>query len=232
MTEATLALALTDFVPVILSTVALAWIAVRIGAEDPERRGVLVGGVVLVAAGGVAKATGKLILALSGRDVVVLNEGLFPALAPGMLLLALGVAAATTARPAGTARRSVSPLVLGALVPVVWAGAALVAVTASWSAAKLLLIVITSVANVALLVLLARAAASDGSRAASVLFIASLLGVLSLAGMSRALEPTIANQWIEQSANALVQALLLLAVRSWRPGEQGIAVVGPRVTAA
>lgn len=210
MTEATVALALTDYVPVALSTLALAWVAGIVGDRAPERRAALVAGVVLIGVGGLAKATGKLVLAVSGRDVVVLNEGLFPLLAPGMLVVALGVGAVL----AGRSRPS--PRALVGTVVALWAGAAALTAATSWVVTKPALIVVTSAANVALLVLLARASAREGSRAGAALFLASLVGVLALAGMSRALEPTIANQWLEQTANALVQGLLVVAVRTWQ----------------
>jgi len=210
VTEATPALAVTDYVPVALSALALWRVATLGGARAPERLALLRAGVIIVTAGGVVKATGKLILAMDGRDVVLLNQGLFPLLAPGMLLLALGMSAAL----AGRDRPRTASLIPLALILV--AASSIAAGVGAWSVAKPALIAITSAANVALLVILARAAVRDGAQASSALFIASLVGVLALAGMSRALEPTIANQWIEQGSNTLVQGLLVAAVGSWR----------------
>jgi hypothetical protein len=209
VTDATLALAITDFVPVLLSAIALWRVRVLVAQRRPVLRPALTAGVVLVVTAGVVKASGKVVLAVSGIDVVVMNQGLFPLLAPGMLLAAV----ATSLALAGRGDRPV--LIAWSVAGATWAVAAAVAATASWDAAKAVLIVIASAGNVALFVLLARAAARDGSRAAATLFAASLTVVLALAGMARTLEPTIANQWVEQSSNALAQAILVGAVATW-----------------
>lgn len=209
MTDATLALAVTDFVPVALSALALWRVRGLVAARRPVLRPALTAGVVLVVSAGVGKASGKVVLAVADVDVVLLNQGLFPLLAPGFLLLAVATSRALAGRGA-------RPVALSwAVAGPVWAVALALALGVSWDVAKTVLIVVASAGNVALFVTLARAAARDGSRAAATLFAASLVVVLALAGMARALEPTVANQWVEQSSNALAQLILVAAVAAW-----------------
>lgn len=141
-------------------------------------------GVVLIVVGGLSKAIAKLIGALSdGPSPTVLDEALFPLLAPGMLLLA-GVVAAVRS-PGGwagtiTRRPVLVPLLVWsvAVVP----GVALI----SWSRSLRL------------------------GRTA-VLYGVNLVIAIGLAGMAPALAQDTVAQWVEQNVNLLGQAAFLIA---------------------
>ena len=86
-----LSLALEDFVPVVLTAVGM-WFIVRFVAQrSPSDRALATTGAVFVVAGGASKATWKLIAAIDGADVTVLDRALFPLLTIGFGCLAVAM---------------------------------------------------------------------------------------------------------------------------------------------
>lgn len=87
----TLGLALFDFVPVIFTGLAAWFLAQTVTAQGvPTPRLAFVGAALLLAAG-LSKAAWKLIATLTGEDLAWLANLLFPLMAPGFVLLAVGM---------------------------------------------------------------------------------------------------------------------------------------------
>ena len=101
-TEYGLALALEDFVPVVLAGAGAIVLASAAGRRVPELRvPALVGGL-LITAGGLSKATWKVLVASEPcRNVELLEQLLFPCLAFGFALLAWAVVGARRGSAAG-----------------------------------------------------------------------------------------------------------------------------------
>ena len=89
-----LGLALFDYLPVAFSALGLGLLAQLLSRALPGALGLLLVGAGLVVAGGLSKATWKLIWVLTAQDVEVLDALLFICIAPGMILLACHAAAA------------------------------------------------------------------------------------------------------------------------------------------
>jgi hypothetical protein len=192
---ATVPLALDDFVPVVLAGVGAVWLARTTGRD----RALL--GAVLVLAGGLCKASWKLVLATTGDDVPHVDELLFCLLAPGFALLAAALLADVRSAQAATVSR-------GADAPV---GMTVVAALVLRSTGPLLaLTVVASTATGVLAILSARR--RDDSTAA-LLFAVQLVmayALVPLAGSGQSL----AHQWWEQSLNTLGQGAFALG--AWR----------------
>lgn len=190
MTEvATIPLALHDFVPVALAGVGAYWLARTTG-----RRPALVGAA-LILFGGLCKASWKLVLAVNGTDVTVLDDLLFAFLAPGFALLTWGL----------LGRR------LPLAVPV---GASVLALAAALSVGRtfplLILAVIGATATGVLAIVRAR---ESGDLIAAGLFAVQLVMAYALVPFAGA-NQSIAHQWWEQSLNTIGQGAF--AVGAWR----------------
>lgn len=205
------ALGVHDLTPVAVAAAGLGLVAAAVAKVHPSARRPAVSGAVLVVVGGFSKALAKLIGAVSdGATPQLLDEALFPLLAPGMLLLAAGVVVVSGARTWASAivRR---PL----LVPLaVWSATGALAAVAGSGAAKALLIGLATVGNIAVGVALIAWSRRQALNTAALLFGVNLVVVIGLAGMARALEQTTAAQWTEQNVNLLGQLAFLLASRS------------------
>ena len=92
--DVTMALALEDFVPVIFTSIAVFLLA----RWSPARRAAAVAGALLIAVGGVSKASWKLLAVGWGVDVQVMAEALFPCLSTGFVLLSWSLFAAAGRR--------------------------------------------------------------------------------------------------------------------------------------
>jgi hypothetical protein len=203
MPDYPLALALEDFVPVLLSLAGLLLVARWCAAAGRGR--LALAGALLVGAGGLSKATWKLLVAGWRVDVGWLDELLFPLLAVGFVLLAGAVLQAR--------RRHGSPLP-GVLAALVALAATALAFTGGWEPARLLLLVTAVVASTVLSVLLVRIALAGGDGAAAALFALNLTVTYVLAGLARVPDQTVALQWVEQGLNTVSQGAF--AVAAWR----------------
>jgi hypothetical protein len=186
---ATVPLALDDYVPVALAGLGALWLA-RSTSRAPA-----VVGALLVLAGGVCKATWKLLLAVTGDDVPVVDDLLFCLLAPGFALLAWGLV------------RREAPLALPVGLSVTAAAASL------WLGAPGPLLALAVVGATATGLLALRRALAQDDPAAAVLFgvqLAMAYALVPLAGAGQ----SIAHQWWEQSLNTLGQAAFALG--AWR----------------
>ncbi len=205
------ALGVHDLIPVALAAVGLGMVAAAVGRVQPAGYRPAGLGAVLVVLGGLSKAIAKLIGAIAdSAPPQLLDDALFPLLAPGMVLLAAAVIAGR-----GTGGWAAVIVSRPLLVPLmVWLVAGAVAAFAGSGPPKTLLIGIATLGNIALGVALIWWSRRLGLRAVAVLFGVNLIIVIGLAGMARALEPTTAAQWIEQNVNLVGQLAFLVASRS------------------
>ena len=213
MADYSLNLALFDFIPVALSAVGL-WLLAGILAQAlPESRRLLQAAVALVVAGGLSKATWKLIWVLSQADLVLLSNLLFILMAPGMLLLVFHVSAALRVWEGRAVGR---PARRAALLIVLVAAAALAGAWANPEGKTWFFILLgaAAVANIVINGLLIRFAWLRGEWLTASLFLFSIALILLLSGLAPVAGPSAAAQWLEESLNVLAQGSFALAV--WR----------------
>ncbi|MEU5882454.1 hypothetical protein [Spirillospora sp. NPDC047279] len=198
MTDYPVALAAEDFVPVVLTTVGIALLVPYVSGRRGEQAGRLTAlAAAFAGAGGLSKATWKLIVALDGPDLQWLNQALFPLLMIGFTLLARALLPESRGVAYALAAVPVLGLVCSALLRDTWP-------------AMVLTIVLVSVIAVRL-ALLARA---DGDTTAAALFGVWLAGQYVLGPLAARPDQTVALQWIEQGCNTLTQAAF--AYGAWR----------------
>jgi hypothetical protein len=194
----TVALALFDVVPVVLSVIGC-WFLARLSTRVvPAVGGVALAAVAILAVGGGSKALWKIILTTADSDITWMEQLLFPLLSVGFTLLAWAVWS-------GLVGRTVPwwPFALVLALGIAGAVAArsmqpLLGVTATMS-------LITSGLGV-------RWAVRERTPAAGVLFVLGMVSAIVLAflGSDRIVQ-TLAMQWIEESVNVAGQACFLLA---------------------
>jgi hypothetical protein len=191
MSEYPVALAAEDFVPVALTALGVAMLR--------RRHPLVPAAAVLIVAGGFAKATWKLIVALDGPDLQWLHEALFPLLAIGFTAFAFALSRES--------RRPPRPAVFA--LPLVAALAAAAVLRDTWPAMVWTIIAVTGAA-----VLLLRSAARAGDPLTATLFGLWLAGQYLLGPMAARAEQSIPLQWVEQSCNTFAQAAFAYA--AWR----------------
>ena len=189
MEVASVPLAVDDYIPVALAGLGAIWLA------RTTRRQPAVVGAVLVLAGGLCKATWKLVLATTGHDVPYVDDLLFLLLGPGFALLTWGLL-----------RREL-PLA----VPVGLSALATVVALALQSPGPLLALTVLGATATGVLALLRARAAGD--LVAAALFAVQLVMAFALVPLAGAGQ-SIAHQWWEQSLNTLGQGAFALG--AWR----------------
>lgn len=198
-------LAIEDFVPVVLSALGLWFVSRTVRSQNgPLGKPALVG-TAMVALGGLAKATHKLVLAADGRDIAFLDAALFPLLAAGFAVVTASVW--STRRP--------DPSVVAAMVaaPAVW----LIGFGLYGATGRGAFIGLATLSSVTLSVLLVRWAQRMRDKLAAALFALSLVLTVVLGGMAPTLGDAAEFQWIEQGTNTVAQAVFLLAaIRLYR----------------
>ncbi|MEU7282255.1 hypothetical protein AB0A69_26280 [Streptomyces sp. NPDC045431] len=200
------ALALEDFVPVVLTGVAAARLVRPVGRAVPRGRTVAAAGAALVFAGGLSKAGWKLTVALDGPDIQPLNKALFPLLALGFLLLAHALLSVPVAAGPQASR---TPPLWG--FAVTWAAAAAGSLALRTTMPLMVLTIAAVTVCGVRLILLARAAGESRAAAATGVW---LLGTYALGPLAARPDQSVALQWVEQSCNTLTQAALVYA--AWR----------------
>ncbi len=203
-----LALAFEDFVPVLLTAFGLLLIVRMIRRVDPGAGAWAALGAVLVVAGGLSRASWKLVMAAGGPDLVPLFLALYVLLATGYLLL---VMALWRGWQAANGRRARVPTWAAAAVAI----AVLLPLTAVMAPAggrilPLLWLFTATSASVITALLLARWARAIGRPGLGWLFVVSMVVTLLLNGLARAETQSEALQWAEQLLNTLNQAAFLL----------------------
>ncbi len=207
--------ALFDFIPVALSATGLLLLARGISFRHPPAANIAWLGAILVIAGGLSKASWKLILASTGHAIPTLENLLFILMAPGFIAIAFALG--HTLRAWQQPNQSASP-------PGVWLGACVMLTLAGGVATALLypesrvwffwLLAITTVANASLLFLAIRTSRWCSLRwPIAALFVYNFVATLALSGLAR-LPPTETTAWIQEGVNLTAQAAL--ACGFWR----------------
>lgn len=216
MLDFTFGLALFDVVPVVLTGLAL-WFVARIVRDlAPSYQLMAALGGTLVIAGGLSKATWKLIAAIDGSDLAWLANALFPLMAPGFVLLAVAVWAGVRGlrgRRALLGWRVALGLILTACVAAAvrdwWLG-----VPRGWF---LPLLVLVSLGNLTTSILLIRAAVYLQCWRVAVLVGVDLAMIFALQPIAMTTPKTIALHWLEQSLTAFGTGCFALgAYLLWR----------------
>ncbi|MCO5186210.1 MAG: hypothetical protein M9965_20005 [Anaerolineae bacterium] len=222
MVTFTMGLALEDFVPVILSSLGLFILARMVDQFGRSAGRMAYLGWALITLGGLFKALWKLIMALSNgqTDVAWMDLGLFLWMGTGFTFMAFAVWHAQRIMRGKKAPKNpwLAPIIIVALNGF---GAVVVALTMSpadrW---RFVFLGLTTIANVALAVLLIVQAYRQHQYGVMGLFVLNIVIVFALSGMARIPDQTIPLQWMEQILNTLAQGAF--AVAAWRLGAKAV----------
>jgi hypothetical protein len=165
-------------------------------------------GAVLVVAGGLSRATWKLVMAAGGPDLVPLFLALYVLLATGYLLFVMALWRgwqAANGRRARVPTWSAAAIALGVLLPLT-----VVLAPAGGRILPLLWLFTATSASVCTSLVLARWARGIGRPGLGWLFIVSMVVTLLLNGLARAETQSEALQWAEQLLNTLNQGAFLM----------------------
>ena len=208
--EYTLGLALEDYVPVILSIAGL-WLIAQMIRQIRQDLGVMaITAVVLIASGGLLKASWKLIIASSGNDVVWMDNSLFIFLAPGFTLMA--AALWTAQRHMAGKTVSGSPWQRPLLLITLFAVVAIIMATRGGRTWVFVLLGLTTLGNTAFLILLIRQAWQQNQCDYLRLYLVSTYCSFSclVAWLVLTLKPS-PLQWGEQITNTFSQGAFVYA---------------------
>ncbi|WP_194824413.1 hypothetical protein [Nocardia sp. XZ_19_231] len=192
-----LSLAIEDFAPVLFTTAGVLLLRRVLGGGPAP-----VAAAVFIGAGGLAKATAKLVAAAGGPDLPWLSEMLFPFLTVGFGLLCLA---------ASRTKTDTSPRWLRYLVVGLTAVCALGALAARDSIPMLVSTTVFATITGIYLIGIAR---DRGDTVAAGLFGVQLLSFYVLGPLASRPDQTVTLQWIEQLCNTAAQAAFLAG--AWR----------------
>jgi hypothetical protein len=196
-------MAIEDFVPVLLGGIAFFVLGDVVTREHAEARRLAWVGATLVTLGGTAKATWKLVMAVSqgALNLVVLDEALFFLLASGFICLSVAFAGArrSSSRPSRVALPLVAALMALSL-------ALALRGVASY---RILLIAAVAIASTVTLVTASIEARRRGAPLASALIAVYLLATFALQAIARQ-ERSTAQQWTAQLLNTAGVLCLLV----------------------
>lgn len=214
------AVALFDYLPVLLSGLGLFWLARGVAARHRRLASVAFGAALLVPFGGLCKATWKLLVALGQPPLNWLENLLFIAMAPGFAAISFSLFHAVRAWQRNTAPQQADypagRLLLWLALPLL--GGLIIALLAPLPRAWFFwLLGATTVANAALIVHAVGASYWSGLRWPAALFIYNFVATLMLSGLSR-LPPGEATAWIQEGVNFSAQGALALA--AWQLGRR------------
>ena len=204
-TEYTLGLALFDFIPVVLSAIAVCllarWMQGGFALSKPAWIGALT-----VTAGGLSKAMWKLIVVTTKTDIQIMNNALFPLLGAGFVLLAVS-------------------FLMGLLKKERWiwpVGLLVIAAFYLWSYTKLgaenpkswsfVLLGMTAGFSTLLSLGLSGLGLARKIILSALLIFGSIGGSFYLAKLARLPDQTLALQWKEELLNTATQGAFLIGV--------------------
>jgi hypothetical protein len=210
--------ALFDFLPVLLSGLGLLLLARAIAARRCALAPLAWGAALLIIAGGMCKASWKLVVALHGRDIGWLANMLFICLAPGFVVMSFCLFSARR----GT---GLAPWRLLSWLALTFGGAC-----AAWlfsphpRAWFFWLLSMTTAASAALIFNAVLIAFRSRQRGIAALFIYHFFANLVLSGLAR-LPPSETTAWLQEGVNFSSQAAFAYAAwrlsaslrRSWSP---------------
>ena len=217
MEDYSLGLALFDYLPVLASAFGLYLLAGLLSRALPASRAALLAGFALVIAGGLSKATWKLVWVLTEVNIPVLDSLLFICMAPGMILLAMHTAAAGNRwrGAAAAAHPGRNSLIL--IVPLLAAAAYLATAQPDGRAWFFLLLGTAALANILMSALLVRLSWGWEQRLTAAVLLLSILLTLSLSGLARVSAGSLPLQWLAEALNLLATGSFALAVWRLRP---------------
>jgi hypothetical protein len=209
----TVPLALQDYMTVIFSAFGLTLLTRMTWQMEPRLGQMALLGLMLTVTGGIAKATGKLVLAAGGPDIAWLNLGLFPFIAPGLTLIAWALYQVRRMfrRQAPLRQPWLVPILLLAIV-----GAGVVAIGNAGGPWRVPLILLSAMANVSLLAMLIAAAWRRKMWFTGSLFLINLTVILVMAWLTSIPTFSIALVWTEQIVQTISQ--MLFTVGAWQYG--------------
>jgi len=209
----TIALALEDFAPVLLTLLALIWLNRIVSEMDRPSGYIALLGSILIILGGLLKATSKLIWAVADTQILWMDRSLFLLMAPGFGCVAWALWCGQgclfrRARPRFVWQvPSLFSLLIGG-------GAAYLYYTSQDRISFFVLLTLVVLASSLMLILLAIHAWRYGNRTIAALFLLYLIITLALDGMARASSGTMGMEWAKQLVNTAAAGLL--AFGSWR----------------
>lgn len=210
--EYTIALAVEDYIPVILSSAGLLLLAQMINRLHKQAGVMAYAGFLLITLGGVFKASWKFTIALTGRDIVWMDNSLFVLLGPGFALMAWALWSAQR-----TLKNEPVPNLVWlrplAVIAIFGTGAISSYFVQGGRTWVLIMLGLTTFSNLAVGILLIRQARQNGLNIAAALFLFNLIAVFTLSGMARIEPQTIPLQWSEQIINTFSQGAFFYA--SW-----------------
>ncbi|TYL46034.1 hypothetical protein FXB39_15090 [Nocardioides sp. BGMRC 2183] len=200
--EYDVALAVEDFVPVILAGAAFVVLAGAVRRGAPAAYPVVLAGGLLVTLGGLAKATWKLLVATGCRDYPILENLLFPCLALGFAATAWGAMCLLKGRQVSPWPYLLFPAAAG--VGAVWMSMA-AGEYRNWP-----LLIAAAVGASVMGIALAVLAFGAHKPSVGVLFVIYTLGTNVLPPLAAQPEQSLELQWAEQLTNSAVQLCFLL----------------------
>jgi hypothetical protein len=208
----TFILALEDYLPVLISSLAFFWIAQMIGQMNRQCGHIAKLGLFFTVSGGLLKATEKAIWASTGEPMLWMRNSLFILTGLGFAYLAWALWSGRRGLQ-GAAQGSVwlPPILFSAVALSVITYAAMMLPGRTWFFISLGIAVISNVTLIGLLIALS---VRIKDPIAALLFGAYIISVFALAGLSRSPSPTINIEWIKQAMNTL--AAVILGAAAWR----------------
>ena len=208
-----LGLALEDFVPVIFSAIGLWIVSQMIVGIDAKLGRMATIGAVLIAVGGLLKATWKLLMALTDESVniVIFDKGMFVWMGVGFVLLSYAISYGWRVVYDRSPRTRIWlwPLVTIALFMAGGLATGMPDFTINtW---RFIFLGMMTIGNVAVAVLLIRQAMRQGQSMVALFFLVNIVIVFILSGLARIPEQTIPLQWGEQILNTIGQGAFLYA---------------------
>lgn len=202
--EINLPLALQDFIPVAIFAVGLFFVAKTVWQKNKTAGKLAFLGGVLVTLGGLFKASWKIVQALGGSDLPLLNNSLFVLMSAGFICLAW----AFWKRFSGETGFSKILLIPAVLIGLVWSIAAYFAFLAESRACFFILLGATTLGNLALLFQLIFNSVKNGLWLALGLFLVNFVIIFVL---TRTSDQTVTLQWFKQILNTFSQTAFALA---------------------
>jgi hypothetical protein len=214
-----LSLALFDYIPVGLSALGLFMLATLIGQAGARSRPVCLLGALLIACGGLSKASWKLTWVLSGQDITPLSNLLFILMAPGFIILACHGFFARRywlqGLPIPHRQANASAMLLIGLT--VAATTFVLSQDREGRGWFFLLLATASLANIFLSANLIQLSWRLRQRGTALIFAFSITIIVCLGGLSRFSEGSAPLQWLAECLNVLAHGSFALAVWRLRP---------------
>ena len=208
--QPTVALAVEDYLPVLLSFLGLLWLVQMVFRMYRPAGYLAAVGLALIFAGGFLKATEKLLGATTGQGVSWMNDSLFVLLGPGFTCVAWAV---WCGQRAAAGRSSPKPiwLVPTVISAVALGAAAYAAATQTGRGWFFIMLTLTVLATVATIVLLIRQSWQQNMRVVSLALVVYLFATLMLNGMARTPSETLAVAWGKQMVNTAASGIFAFA---------------------